>query len=53
MIAKINKKKQYQKRKGILESCIRSGNLVLRLNMKKRTKKGHKMEIHGLVHTKF
>ena len=37
-------KKQYQKRKGILESSIRSGNLVLRLNMKKRTKKGHKME---------
>ena len=37
-------KKQYQKRKGILESSIRSGNLVLRLNMTKRTKKGHKME---------
>ena len=43
MIAKISKKK-YQKRKGILESSIRSGNLVLRLNMKKHTKKGHKME---------
>lgn len=37
-------KDQYQKRKGIVKSNIRPGNMVLRLNMKKRTKKGHKME---------
>lgn len=37
-------KKQYQKRKGIVKTSIRVDDLVLRLNMKKRTKKGHKME---------
>ena len=36
--------KQYKKRKGITMTNIQSGKLVLRLNMKKRTKKGHKME---------
>ncbi len=37
-------KQQYQKRKGVIKTNIRVGNQVLRLNMLKRTKKGHKME---------
>lgn len=37
-------KEQYRKRKGIVKTSIRVDDLVLRMNMKKRTKKGHKME---------
>lgn len=37
-------KQQYQKRKGIVKTNIKVNDLVLRLNMLKRTKKGHKME---------
>ena len=37
-------KRQYRQRKGIRNLNLRVGDLVLRLNMLKRTKKGHKME---------
>lgn len=37
-------KAQYRRRKGLLKTPIRVGETVLRLNMLKRTKKGHKME---------
>ena len=37
-------KEQYSRRKGIVKRTIHVGNTVLRLNMLKRTKKGHKME---------
>ena len=37
-------KKQYRKRKGIAKTNVSPGDSVLRLNMIKRTKKGHKTE---------
>ena len=37
-------KDQYLKRKGIHKPTFKVGDKVLRLNMRKRTKKGHKME---------
>jgi hypothetical protein len=37
-------KEQYRRRKGVLKTPIHVGDTVLRLNMLKRTKKGHKME---------
>ena len=37
-------KLQYQRRKGLINSNYKVGDLVLQMNMIKRTKKGHKME---------
>lgn len=37
-------KLQYQRRKGLIKSNFKIGDLVLRMNMLKRTKMGHKME---------
>lgn len=37
-------KEQYRRRKGLVMANISVGDTVLRLNMLKRTKKGHKME---------
>ena len=42
--AQQKQKEQYRARKGIKQSNIKEGDIVLRLNMKKRTKKGHKGE---------
>ena len=50
--AQQKQKEQYRARKGIKQSNIK-GDIVLRLNMKKRTKKGHKSEDSWLGGTKF
>ena len=46
-------KEQYRKRKGLRKTNSQAGDLVLRLNMLKRSKKGHKMEDSWLDHAEF
>ena len=42
--AQTRQKDQYSKRKGLGQQEIKVGDTVMRLNMLKRTKKGHKTE---------
>lgn len=42
--AQKKQKEQYRRRKGITKPGFKVGDVVLRMNMLKRTKKGHKME---------
>ena len=43
-ISQEKQKHQYKQRKGLITSHIKEGDVVMRLNMIKRTKKGHKHE---------
>ena len=45
-------KLQYQWRRGLVKSNYKVGDLVLRLSIIKRTKKGHKWRILGWDHTR-